>query len=506
MELPGAPGEFSPYPIMSWPTAKRNLVVSVTLIGCGLGICGWQIEEHLRFKRDAAQALVNRGRDITSTLGVVVRSQRRNGLVVPKERLQASLQDLIRPGELDSIAILSATGETIASAGQTLDLSTEMLRSRGVFWRDQSLTILNLMDLGTTVMDDGVVSPAAIVASSDRISRAFRPTPQPRRPAGDGATTPTTDPAGAPPRPLFSRPSWMSREEYDSVIQKQGVHSLVLSMSTSEMRRVVHSDLLLRSLVSLLALGGAVLSVLAWRNLAKNSELQIRLVKAGEMNTHLKEMNFAAAGLAHETRNPLNLIRGLAQMIAMQAQSSPKLKEHASTIIEEADRVTVQLNEFINYSKPREAHFGPVEVQRLVADVARTLVPDIEEKHITLRQPTAPLVIEADEQLLRQALFNVLLNATQAVAPGGVIEISLAQTAPREAMLEIRDDGPGVPAAERASIFKPYVTMRPKGVGLGLAIVHQIASAHHWDVTCAGNEPHGAIFRFSRLKLAAPAV
>ncbi len=488
---------------MSWPTAKRNLVVSVTLIGCGLGICGWQIEEHLRFKRDAAQALVNRGRDITSTLGVVVRSQRRNGIVVPKERLQVALQDLIRPDELHAIAILGATGETIASAGQMPEVTPEMLRSRGVFWQDQTLTVMNLMDLGTTVTEDGVVSPAVIVATNERISRAFRPPPTPRRPA-DGATPETPGATPAAPRPLFSRPSWMTREEYDSVIQKQGVHSLVLSMSTREMRRAVQSDWLLRSLVSLLALGGSVLSVLAWRNLAKNSELQIRLVKAGEMNTHLKEMNFAAAGLAHETRNPLNLIRGLAQMIAMQAQSSPKLKEHASTIIEEADRVTVQLNEFINYSKPREAHFAPVEVQRLIADVARTLVPDIEEKHITLRQPEAPLLIEADEQLLRQALFNVLLNATQAVAPGGQIEIALLTTGPRDAVLEIRDDGPGVPAAERAAIFKPYVTMRPKGVGLGLAIVQQIASAHHWEVACDANQPRGAIFRFSRLKIASP--
>jgi signal transduction histidine kinase len=297
----------------------------------------------------------------------------------------------------------------------------------------------------------------------------------------------------------------MSREDYDAVIQKQGAHSLVISMSTAEMRRTVQSDLLLRSLVSLLALGGAVLSVLAWRNLSKNSELQIRLVKAGEMNTHLKGMNFAAAGLAHETRNPLNLIRGLAQMIAMQAGSSANLKEHASTIIEEADRVTVQLNEFINYSKPREAHLGSVEVRRLVADVARTLVPDIEEKQITLVPLESPLVVEADEQLLRQALFNVLLNALQAVAPGGRVEIKLTPIGPREAVLEISDDGPGVAVAERANIFKPYVTMRPKGVGLGLAIVHQIASAHHWEVTCDANVPHGALFRFSRLILTGPA-
>jgi signal transduction histidine kinase len=532
---------------MTWPTAKRNLIVSITLIGLGLGVCGWQIEEHVRFQRSAAQALINRGRDITSTLGVVIRSQRRNGILVPKERLQASLQDLIRPEELESIAILSATGELIASAGQPIDLTQEMLRSRGVFWGDQSLVILNVMDLGPTT-EDGVRSPVAIVASSERIARAFRP-PSVRRPdpkpvtetavaPAPATTSPATDapvpaaaaasspapattttttvnvtsvPVAATPgapsqtaRPLFSRPTWMTKEEYENVIQKQGVHSLVLSMSTNDMRRAVQSDLLLRSLVSLLALGGCIISVLAWRNVGKSSELQIRLIKAGEMNTHLKEMNFAAAGLAHETRNPLNLIRGLAQMISMQGPSSPKLKEHASTIIEEADRVTVQLNEFINYSKPREAHLSPVEIKRLVADVARTLVPDIEEKQITLRQPDSPLLVEADEQLLRQALFNVLLNATQAVAPGGQIEIKLTQTGPRDAVLEIGDDGPGVPAAERANIFKPYVTMRPKGVGLGLAIVHQIVSAHHWEIACVANEPRGALFRFSRLKLAVP--
>jgi signal transduction histidine kinase len=221
------------------------------------------------------------------------------------------------------------------------------------------------------------------------------------------------------------------------------------------------------------------------------------------MNTHLKEMNLAAAGLAHETRNPLNLIRGLAQMISMEAKDTPKLKEHASIILEEADRVTVQLNEFINYSKPRNVQLAPVDVQRLVADLARTLVPDIEEKQIVVQQPESALIIDADEQLLRQALFNVLLNAIQAVSLGGRVEVRLATVGSREAILEIRDDGPGVPAADRVSIFKPYITMRPKGVGLGLAIVAQIAAVHHWEVSCEANEPRGACFRFSGLKLAA---
>src|SRR5215217_4707236 len=98
-------------------TAKRRLLVTITLIACGLAVCGWQAEEHFRFKRNAAEALINRGRDITSTLGVVIRSQRRFGPnVVLKDRLQSALQDLVRPQELESIAILSVNGETIASA------------------------------------------------------------------------------------------------------------------------------------------------------------------------------------------------------------------------------------------------------------------------------------------------------------------------------------------------------------------------------------------------------
>lgn len=451
------------------------------LFAGALGVCAWQRQEHLRFERSAAQALINRGRDITSTLGVVVRAQRRFGSIVPKDRIESALHDLIRPGEVESIAILGATGETIASAGRPVELTPEMLRARGVHWSEQTLTLMNLMDLGPpATSEDSPRAPAAIVVPDPR---AFRTGPNRR--AAD----------------TFGRPAWMSREEYDSVIQKQGVHSLVVSLSTTEMHRAVRADLLLRASVSVLAVAAALISALAWRNVGKTAELQIRLVKAGEMNAHLAEMNLAAAGLAHETRNPLNLIRGAAQMIALQSESAPQVKAHAASIVEEADRVTVQLNEFIHYSKPREAHLAPVEVSRLVRDVLRTLQPDIEEKQLHIAHPDTQLTVEADEPLFRQALFNLVLNAIQAVGPSGRIAVQWSVSGAREAMLEIRDDGPGVPPAERAAIFKPYVTMRPEGVGLGLAIVQQIVSAHGWTVTCDENHPHGAVFRLARLKL-----
>ncbi|PAW65616.1 MAG: hypothetical protein B9S34_10380 [Opitutia bacterium Tous-C1TDCM] len=495
---------------MRWPSAtrSRSLGVYAALFLCVAALGGWQWNEHRRFAENARQALINRGRDITSTLGIVVNSQRRFGYLVVKDRIESALNALLHPGELESIAILSATGEPIASAGPAVEITPAMMRGPGVYWRQHDLTLMNLMDLGVggpAGPAEDPVRPGTFVVTNPRLQKALRSAAANRgaanRPAAEGAE-PAPPPAAVPRFP-FSRPAWMDQEEYDSIIRKQGAHSLVVSLSTAELRRTVRADLLLRSLVTLLASGLAFFSAFAWRNFYRNAELRIRLVKAGEMNSHLAEMNFAAAGLAHETRNPLNLIRGFAQMIAMQPEAAPKLRAHASAIIEEADRVTVQLNEFIDYSKPREAHFGPVEVAKLVAAVARTLLPDIEDKQIVVVPPAAPLTISADEALFRQALFNLLLNAVQAVAPGGRIEVRTLAAAGDEAVLEIADDGPGVPATERANIFKPYVTMREKGVGLGLAIVHQIVAAHRWDIVCTANSPRGALFRLSHLKLAA---
>lgn len=548
---------------MSWSFDKRSLAVYATLIALGGGVCGWQAIEHGRVKQAAATTLINRGRDVTSTLGLVVRSQRRFGVLVPKERLESALKELLRPGELVSIAVQSASGETIASAGQPIDLGRESSKGGGLYWGDNTLTLVNLMDIGGTPNDESHQPSEVIVLSEEQLSHAFRSpgrrprlTPgqaAPQQQEGKGTPAPTgqptegkepTQPApsrpqpgnglppplppGLEPPPLpplsgegpkpgvsgtivvrsetrrvpIGRPYWMSQDEYDAIIHNKSASSILITLSTDELRATIEKDLLLRLLVSALAIAAASVSILAWYNLTRTANLQIRLVKAAEMNAHLKEMNLAAAGLAHETRNPLNLIRGLAQMISMEAKEASKLRQHAATIMEEADRVTVQLNEFIDYSKPREAHFCPVDFAQLAADVARTLVPDLEEKQIELRLTESKLKIIADEQLLRQALFNLLLNATQAVEPKGFVEVALLAEENREATIEIRDSGPGVPEAQREAIFKPYVTMRPKGVGLGLAIVQQIVSAHGWVIRCQENKPRGALFRIEHVKCA----
>ena len=141
-------------------------------------------------------------------------------------------------------------------------------------------------------------------------------------------------------------------------------------------------------------------------------------------------------------------------------------------------------------------------MQPAIKEVVQALGYDVEEKRVQIEIRGEPIVVEADERLLRQTLFNLLINALQAVAASGKIEVATGRTSTTQGFLEIRDDGPGVPVEHRQEIFKPYFTTRQSGAGLGLAMVHQIVQAHGWEIICLPNEPQGAIFKITHINLA----
>lgn len=516
---------------------QRGRLVYGLLLTVWALIVAWQVGEHARVNRAAKVALINRAKDISTTLGIVLRSQRRFG-VISKDRLESALNELTNPEELKAVAMLNASGEVVASAGVPIDFAVTGLVPTGEHWGQHNVTLMNLVDLGANMASEfETTNPPIVLPPRDR-SLTNRPPPPPRGegdrefgrerergpPPPEGVAEPP--PGGPPPafvmtnadgstnppprspgrrgrgegRMPFGRPFWMSEAEYKEAIQKQGIHSFVLVLSAEGKNGIVARDLWTRLFICLLAAVSVVGFGVAWRNLSKNSELEVRLVRASELNTRLKEMNFAAAGLAHETKNPLNIIRGLAQMIHKQPDASEEIRQRSRSIVDEADRVAGQLNEFINFSRPREVRRTSVPLNSAVAEVVRALGHDLEDKTIKMTVAENLPVIEADEQLLRQALFNLLLNATQAVERGGEIHVSASRSGATEATLEIRDNGPGVPPENRQDIFKPYFTTTQKGTGLGLAVVHQIILAHGWEIACAANEPRGAVFRISHLK------
>ena len=503
------------------------------LAGAWLVVAGWQCQEHLRVVEAAKSDLRNRSREIASTLSAVTRALRFRGAVF-QERLEPVLNELVsnhtnafvNSGGLLAIGLLNTDGDPVVVAGDTNLISRELPADRER-WTDGSVTIV-LPVAGASVSPEGATNNATVVIPpfhdlSNGVPRNrdfFRherdgtnavetpPTnfPPPVTNATGEITAPAPPPDGERPRGGGHRPPWMrgmTDAEFKSLAAKRELHGLVLAMSTGNFRVLCTRDLWLRGVIVLFA-GISALGVgLAWRNVRRTAELQIRLVRASELNSHLKEMNLAAAGLAHETRNPLNLIRGQAQLIARLPDAPAEVRERSKNIVDETDKVTAQLTEFINYSKPREIRRTIIALTAACSEIVRTLAYDIEEKKLRVEVGGEPLAIEADEQLLRQVLFNLLINATQSVGDGGRIRVEVRRANVTEAILEIQDDGPGVPPDKRLEIFKPYFTTNQKGTGLGLAVVSQIVLLHGWEIACLPNEPHGAVFRISHLKLAA---
>ena len=500
--------------------SRRSLLIYGLLLAIWSLVFGWQVEEHQRVNEAAKTDLRNRSKEIANTLSAILRAIRFRGGAIPPERLDPVLNELVygrtnelvKSSQLITIALLDANNRSLLLAGRALDPQRKVqLSESGEHWGEHSVTLVNPIILDIT----NAFIPPPMSEFTNRTGEASEdgrrgPPPESARPEfadGQGTNTPPPPPGGPdgrPPGRRFRPPPWMvglDENEIKSLIEKRTLHGLLLTMSTEGLEAAATRDLWLRAIIMSLATLAALGVGLAWSNLAKSSELQLRLVRASEMNTHLKDMNLAAAGLAHETRNPLNIIRGLAQMISKQPGTLPETQKKSREIIDEADKVAAQLNEFINYSRPREVRRTRLALGSVVNEVVRALNYDLEEKKISLQVKGEQLSVEADEQLLRQALFNLLLNAVQAVDGNGEIHIVAQKRNATEAWLEVQDNGPGVPPDRRTEIFKPYFTTQKTGTGLGLAVVQQIVLAHGWEVECLGNEPQGAVFRITHLKV-----
>jgi signal transduction histidine kinase len=468
-------------------------------------ICAWQGFEHVRAREAGRTALLNRALDVSNTLGVVLRSQGFFFGLVRQSRLELALHELTKSGELKSVALLYASGEVAASAGTLPEKpSAESPVEKSVRWGREDLTVVNPVDLEGDPETGTGPQASIIIPEGDTMERYRPPRPRDDKPKDD--STPREDrtrdrrrdPSSPPP---FGRPPWMDEHQYQDLVNKQGVHYFVVTVSTDEYRAAVLRDLQTRLLMVAVALIAVAGLGLAWRNSERFSGLQMDLLRADEMNRHLQEMNLTAAGLAHETRNPLNIIRGFAQMISRRDDAPGDIRETSWRIADEVDRVTERLNGFIAYSRPPEAKPGPTDLKAVVTDVARTLESDREDKEIQFSVDGPDLVVEADESLLRQVVFNLLLNAIQALQRGGTVCVRLARDASGMASLEVRDNGPGVPESAREDIFRPYFTASEQGTGLGLAVVRQAALAHRWVVAYAPADDGGAVFRVSGLQV-----
>ncbi len=201
-----------------------------------------------------------------------------------------------------------------------------------------------------------------------------------------------------------------------------------------------------------------------------------------------------AAGLAHEIRNPLASIDGAAEVLDIAGDQLALRKETVSIIRKECARLNRLLTSLLDFARPRRPEWRAVDLSK-VLDSVIDLVGHSAGKGIqfhTENTPTVPTLL-GDEEQLTQVILNLTLNAAQAMPEGGDVWLT-ARPEDDGIVIQIRDQGPGIPEADMDRIFDPFFTTKDTGTGLGLAVVHQIVTQHGGTVTVTRNQDQGTTF------------
>jgi signal transduction histidine kinase len=248
--------------------------------------------------------------------------------------------------------------------------------------------------------------------------------------------------------------------------------------------------------VLLLAWAAIAALVLAWCRSIHSRDLTAALDAERRERARLAEMSLAAAGLAHETKNPLGLILGLAQRLASNPDVNPGGRATAEQIMDAADRATARLSDFINFAHLPTPNIGDVSAPEVLGRVVAALRPDFDEAGVRLVLTSDDLRIRCDAGMLEQVLVNLLLNSLQASRAGTTTTVRL-EYGGASATLSVTDQGRGIAPALLPDIFKPYTTGHPGGHGLGLAIVKRIVEQHGWSIAVRSEVDGGATFALS---------
>lgn len=207
-----------------------------------------------------------------------------------------------------------------------------------------------------------------------------------------------------------------------------------------------------------------------------------------------------SASLAHEIKNPLASIRSAAEQLGRVPAANEDEKTLSALVQRESDRLSRLLTEFLDFARPSVSRVEDLEVAALLRnaiDVARAQSDEAIQFKTVL--PKRELRVRGDEDMLHRAMVNLLLNAVQASPAGGEIRIEAGELAAhqlpegdhfRDGAVAVRviDQGEGIPKELRDKLFDPFVTSKPGGTGLGLAVVHRSVEAHGGFVHVDANE------------------
>ena len=256
----------------------------------------------------------------------------------------------------------------------------------------------------------------------------------------------------------------------------------------------------------------------ARRALLRESEERVHLERRLAEAEKLATVGTLAAGLAHEIGAPLNVISGRAEMLLGHDETSPRVARHLQSIVAQSGRITRTVRSLLDYARRPARRDDVVSIDAVLDATIDLLESECQRAGAAVeRTESAETWVQGDSDQLQQVMTNLLLNALQAMdgQPGPHVVSIQVEKAPSEdpavpgdAIVAVRDTGPGLPADLDGRLFTPFATTKPSGTGLGLVVARSIVQDHGGtlDGTTRTDGVRGACFTVRLTQTAAPVV
>jgi len=220
---------------------------------------------------------------------------------------------------------------------------------------------------------------------------------------------------------------------------------------------------------------------------------QLRLKEQLNRAEHLSSIGEMVAGVSHEIRNPLGIIRSSAELLKKKMASYDAASTIPDIIIEEGGRLNNIITDFLNFARPRQPDFIACRIEEVLEKNLKFIAAEAGKAGYRLATQYALDLPEimADKDMLYQAFLNILINAMQSMPDGGDVQINI--TAEGDLLkIQFLDEGQGIDEEINAKIWDPFFTTKEKGTGLGLGIVKNIIESHNGVVHIV-NRPHRGV-------------
>ncbi len=216
-----------------------------------------------------------------------------------------------------------------------------------------------------------------------------------------------------------------------------------------------------------------------------------------DVSTRLAAISQLTSGAAHEIKNPLNSIALHLEVLKSKLDGiRPDDLPEIDVIAREITRLDRVVKTFLDFARPIELKLEEVDLAKLVEEVASLVTPTAARQGVMIATttPSEPALMQADHDLLKQAVLNVVANGVEAMKGGGQMEVSLRENLGRW-LITVRDQGVGIPADAHDQIYQLYFTTKGKGSGIGLAMTFRVVQLHSGTIDFTSEPGNGTEFR-----------